>query len=131
MPAAKEKSVPAKGSSTPKAKASAQVPAPAAKKPAAKKVAAPAPTKATVAKPANAFSAKLTPSKELAAIVGTDALPRTEVVKQMWTYIKKHGLQKATNKRVIVADAKLKPIFKADEVTMFEMTKLVSAHLSH
>jgi chromatin remodeling complex protein RSC6 len=71
----------------------------------------------------------LTPSAHLAAVVGTTPLPRTEVVKKLWEYIKKHNLQDAANKRMINADAKLKPIFGKDQVSMFEMTKLVSAHL--
>ena len=71
----------------------------------------------------------LTPSAHLAAVVGTTPLPRTEVVKKLWEYIKKHKLQDTANKRMINADAKLKPIFLKDQVSMFEMTKLVSAHL--
>lgn len=71
----------------------------------------------------------LTPSAELAAVVGAAPLPRTEVTKKVWDYIKKNKLQDAANKRNINADAKLKPIFKKDQVTMFEMTKLLSAHL--
>lgn len=72
----------------------------------------------------------LTPSKELAEIVGTGALPRTEVVKKIWAYIKKHNLQDAKNKRTINADDKLKAVFGGRKsVTMFEMTKLVSNHL--
>ena len=66
---------------------------------------------------------------ELAAIVGASPLPRTEVTKKVWEYIKKHKLQDAVNKRMINADAKLKEIFKKAQVSMFEMTKLVSAHL--
>ena len=76
------------------------------------------------------FLAPLTPSAELAQIVGSKPLPRTEVTKKLWEYIKKNKLQDAKNKRNINADAKLKPIFKKDQVTMFEMTKLVSGHLS-
>lgn len=76
-----------------------------------------------------ALSKPLTPSPELAAIVGAEPLPRTEVVKKMWEYIKKHDLQNPANKRNILADDTLRPIFGKDEVTMFEMTKLVSAHL--
>jgi chromatin remodeling complex protein RSC6 len=76
------------------------------------------------------FLAPVTPSAELAQIVGSKPLPRTEVTKKLWDYIKKNGLQDAKNKRNINADAKLKPIFKKDQVTMFEMTKLVSGHLS-
>ena len=71
----------------------------------------------------------LTPSTELAEVVGSKPLPRTEVVKKIWEYIKKHNLQNPNNKRNIIADDKLKPIFGKKEVTMFEMTKLVSAHL--
>jgi chromatin remodeling complex protein RSC6 len=56
-------------------------------------------------------------------------MPRTEVTKKIWQYIKKHGLQDKKNRRNINADAKLRPIFKKDQVTMFEMTKLVSKHL--
>jgi chromatin remodeling complex protein RSC6 len=77
-----------------------------------------------------ALSKPLTPSAELAEIVGSTPLPRTEVVKKLWEYIKKHDLQNPSNKRNILADDKLRPIFGKDEVTMFEMTKLVSAHLS-
>ncbi len=76
------------------------------------------------AKPQN-----LTP--ELEAVVGKGPMPRTEVVKQLWVYIKKHNLQNPKNKRNILADDKLKAIFGGKgEVTMFEMTKLVSPHLS-
>jgi chromatin remodeling complex protein RSC6 len=71
----------------------------------------------------------MTPSAALAAIVGAKPLPRTEVTKQIWVYIKKHGLQDASNRRMINADAKLKVIFKKAQVSMFEMTKLVSDHL--
>jgi upstream activation factor subunit UAF30 len=72
----------------------------------------------------------LTPSATLAEIVGAKALPRTEVVKKLWAYIKKNDLQDKKNKRNINADAKLKPIFGKAQVSMFEMTKLVSKHLS-
>ncbi len=69
-------------------------------------------------------------SAELEAVVGTGPLPRGQVVKKMWEYIKKHNLQNPANKRNILADAKLKVIFGGKgEVTMFEMTKLVSAHM--
>ena len=77
-----------------------------------------------------ALSKPLTLSPELEAVIGTGPLPRTEVVKKLWEYIKKHNLQNPSNKRNILADDKLRPIFGKDEVTMFEMTKLVSAHLS-
>ena len=70
-------------------------------------------------------------SPELAEVVGKGPMPRSEVVKAIWVYIKKHDLQNPQNKRNILADDKLKPVFGGkDEVTMFEMTKLVSAHLS-
>jgi chromatin remodeling complex protein RSC6 len=77
-----------------------------------------------------AFAKPLTPSSELAAVIGAGPMPRTEVVKKLWEYIKKHNLQNPQNKRNIIADDKLRPVFGKDEVTMFEMTKLVSAHLS-
>ena len=70
-------------------------------------------------------------SADLEAVVGKGPMPRSEVVKQIWVYIKKHDLQNPKNKRNILADEKLKPIFGGKaEVTMFEMTKLVSAHIS-
>ena len=69
------------------------------------------------------------PSPELGAIVGSSALPRTEVVKKMWEYIKKNNLQNPQNKREIVADDKLRKVFGKDKVTMFEMNKLISPHL--
>ncbi|MBX4181730.1 SWIB/MDM2 domain-containing protein [Candidatus Parcubacteria bacterium] len=69
-------------------------------------------------------------SEELEAVVGKGPMPRGEVVKKMWEYIKKHDLQNPSNKRNIMADDKLKPIFGGKgEVTMFEMTKLASAHM--
>ncbi len=86
-------------------------------------------TTATARKPNAAFMKPLTPSAELAQVIGSQALPRTEVTKKIWEYIKKHNLQDASNKRNINADAKLRPIFGKDQVTMFELTKLVNAHL--
>ncbi len=102
-----------------------------AKKAPAKKAAAPA-KKAPAKKrtPSAAFMKPLTPSPALAAIVGAKPLPRTEVTKKVWDYIKANKLQDAKNKRNINADAKLKEIFKKPQVSMFEMTKLISAHLS-
>lgn len=85
---------------------------------------------ATKRTPNAAFMRPLTPSTELAAIVGAKALPRTQVVKKLWQYIKTNGLQDTKNRRNINADAKLKPIFGKATVSMFEMTKLVSRHLS-
>jgi chromatin remodeling complex protein RSC6 len=68
-------------------------------------------------------------SADLEAVVGKGPMPRSQVVKKLWEYIKKHDLQNPQNKRNILADDKLMPLFKKKEVTMFEMTKLVSAHL--
>jgi upstream activation factor subunit UAF30 len=85
--------------------------------------------KAAPAKTVSAFNKPLTPSKELAAVVGTHALPRTEVVSKVWEYIKKHKLQNAANKREILADDKLKAVFGRDKVTMFEMNKYLAQHL--
>ena len=87
--------------------------------------------KAAKRKPNAAFMKELTPSAELAEIVGSKPLPRTQVVKKLWDYIKKHDLQDPKNKRNINADEKLKPVFGGKStVSMFEMTKLVSKHLS-
>ncbi len=80
--------------------------------------------------PNSALSKPLNLSPQLEAVIGKGPMPRTEVVKQLWVYIKKNNLQNPQNKRNILADAKLKPVFGKDEVTMFEMTKLVSGHLS-
>jgi len=80
--------------------------------------------------PSAAFMKPMQPSEELAAIVGSDPLPRTETTKKLWEYIKKNKLQDPTNKRMINADEKLKPVFGGKEqVSMFEMTKLVNQHL--
>jgi chromatin remodeling complex protein RSC6 len=84
--------------------------------------------KAAGSKP-NALQKPLQPSKELAAIVGSDPLPRGEVVSKIWDYIKKNNLQNPENKREILADDKLKPIFGKPKVTMFEMNKLLAGHL--
>ena len=121
---------------------------PAAKKPAAKKSAAKkapakkaapkkAPAKKAAAKkpaakrkPNAAFMKAMTPSPVLAAVVGTMQMPRTEVTKKIWDYIKKNKLQDAVNKRLINADEKLRAVFGGkNKVSMFEMTKLVSNHL--
>lgn len=105
----------------------------AAKKGGAKKAAKPAKkaAKKSGAKrtPNAAFMKAMNPSKELAMVVGSAPLPRTEVTKKLWEYIKKNKLQDPKKKTNINADAKLKVIFKKPTVSMFEMTKLVSAHL--
>ena len=72
----------------------------------------------------------VTPSKELAAICGSDALPRSQVVSKVWDHIKKNNLQNPENKREIVADDKLRAVFGKDRVTMFEMNKHLSRHHS-
>jgi chromatin remodeling complex protein RSC6 len=81
-------------------------------------------------KPNAAFMAPLTPSAALAEVVGCKPIPRTDVTKKLWAYIKKNGLQDQKNKRMIKADENLKPVFGGKStVNMFEMTKLVSKHL--
>ncbi|MBX9796434.1 SWIB/MDM2 domain-containing protein [Sphingomonas sp.] len=73
--------------------------------------------------------APVTPSAELAAIVGSAKLPRSEVVSKVWDYIKKHNLQNPANKREILADSALEKVFGKKAVTMFEMNKHISAHV--
>jgi upstream activation factor subunit UAF30 len=126
------------------AKKAAKKAAPAKKAPAKKTVAkkaAPAkkaakkaaPAKKTPAKkrtPNAAFMKAMQPSASLAAIIGDKPVPRTEVTKKVWEYIKKNNLQDAAKRTMINADAKLKEIFKKGQVSMFEMTKLINSHLS-
>jgi chromatin remodeling complex protein RSC6 len=82
-------------------------------------------------KPNAAFMKPVTPDAALAAVVGSKAVPRTELTKNIWAYIKKHGLQDKKNKRMINADAALKVVFGGKaQVSMFDMTKLVSKHVS-
>ena len=107
-----------------------------AKKKAAKKKTAAKPAKKAAAKkksarkPNAAFMRPVTPSDTLAAVVGAKPIPRTEVTKKLWAYIKKNGLQDQKNKRMIKADDALKAVFGGKStVNMFEMTKLVSKHL--
>jgi len=84
-----------------------------------------------MAKSNSAFMKPMNVSPELAAVVGKGPMPRSEVVKSIWVYIKKHGLQDEKNKRNINADENLKKVFGGKSmVNMFEMTKLVSKHLS-
>ncbi len=89
------------------------------------------PVKAKVKrKPNAAFMKPMTPSATLGAVIGANAMPRTEVTKKIWAYIKKNKLQDTKNKRMINADDKLKDVFGGKkQVSMFEMTKLVSKHL--
>ncbi len=101
----------------------------ASKKAATKKSATKKVAKKSSRKPNPAFMKPLTPSATLAAIVGSSALPRTQVVKKLWDYIKKNKLQDSMNRRNINADDKLKALFGKSVVSMFEMTKIVSKHL--
>jgi len=85
----------------------------------------------TKRKPNAAFMKALTPSSALAAIVGSASLPRTQAVKKIWEYIKKHKLQNPNNRRNILADESLKTLFGGKkEITMFELTSIVSKHLN-
>jgi len=102
----------------------------AVKKVAVKKTAAAKPAAKKVARTPNAaFMKALTPSAVLAAVIGAAPVPRTELTKKIWDYIKKHNLQDAANRRNINADDKLKPLFGKAQVSMFELTKIVSGHL--
>lgn len=97
----------------------------------AKKAAPKKAAKKVARKPSAAFMKALTPSAALAEVVGSKPLPRTEVVKKLWVYIKANKLQDKANKRMINADAKLKPIFGGKaQVSMFDMAKLISKHVS-
>ena len=81
-------------------------------------------------KPNAAFMKPMNPDATLASVIGSGAMPRTEVTKKIWGYIKRNGLQDKKNRRMINADDKLKPVFGGkSQVSMFEMTKLVSRHL--
>src|ERR1700744_348677 len=102
-------------------KAAKKAPAKAAPKKAAKKVA----KKAAKRTPNAAFMAPLTPSPMLADVIGSKPLPRTEIVKKIWDYIKKNNLQDKKNKRNINADTKLKALFGKDQVSMFDLAKIV------
>jgi chromatin remodeling complex protein RSC6 len=98
----------------------------------AKKATAAAPAAAPAAKkrtPNAAFMKPLTPSAALAAVVGKDPLPRTEIISKLWVYIKANNLQDAANKRMINADAKLKEVFGKPQVSMFEMAGLIGKHV--
>ena len=125
-----------KSAKKPAAKKAAAKKAPAKKAPAKKAATKKAPAKKAAAKkpaakrkPNAAFMKAMTPSPQLASIVGSNPLPRTEVTKKVWDYIKKNKLQDAVNKRMINADEKLRQVLGKAKVTMFEMTKLISAHL--
>ena len=99
----------------------------ASKKAPAKKKSAP---KAAKRKPNAAFMKAMQPDASLAAVVGSSGMPRTEVTKKLWAYIKKNGLQDSKNRRMINADDKLRDVFGGKkQVSMFEMTKLVNKHM--
>ena len=120
------KKTPAKKAARPGVKRSAK--SAAVKKAApAKKAAAKAPAKKRT--PNAAFMKPMTPSAALAAIIGATPVPRTEVTKKVWEYIKKNKLQDAAKRTMINADAKLREIFNQAQVSMFEMTKLINGHL--
>ncbi|MET0202906.1 MAG: SWIB/MDM2 domain-containing protein [Casimicrobiaceae bacterium] len=122
-PAAKKSAAKKPAAKKSAAKKSAPAKKSPAKKPAAKKTGA-------KRKPNAAFMKAMTPSAVLAAVVGNSPMPRTEVTKKIWDYIKKNKLQDAINRRLINADEKLKAVFGGKgKVSMFEMTKLVSNHL--
>ena len=124
------KKAPAKKAAAKKApaKKAAAKKAPAKKAPAKKAAAKKAPAKKRT--PNAAFMKAMTPSAALAAVIGDKPLPRTEVTKKVWDYIKSNKLQDQAKKTMINADAKLKEIFKKAQVSMFEMTKLINSHLS-
>ena len=122
MATAKKKSS-AKKSSKKAAKKSPAKKSSAKKKPAKKK-------SASKRVPSAAFMKPMTPSAQLAAVVGSNPMPRTEVTKKLWNYIKRKGLQDSKNRRMINADDNLRPVFGGSkQVSMFEMTRLVNKHL--
>jgi chromatin remodeling complex protein RSC6 len=114
------KKAPAKKAATKKAPAKK-----ATKKAATKKAKAPAKKRT----PSAAFMKPMTPSAALASIIGNSPMPRTEVTKKVWDYIKKNGLQDKVKRTMINADAKLKEVLGKAQVSMFEMTKMISSHL--
>jgi len=91
----------------------------------AKKAAAKKPAR----KPNAAFMAPLNPSAQLAEVIGNKPTPRTEIVKKIWDYIKKNNLQHKKNRRMINADAKLRPLFGKDQISMFELAKIVNQNV--
>jgi len=106
-----------------------KAPKKAAKK-AAKKAVKKAAPKKVKRKPNAAFMAALTPSASLAEVIGSKPIPRTEIIKKIWDYIKKNKLQDQKNKRMINADAKLKVVFGGKtQISMFELAKVVSSHV--
>jgi chromatin remodeling complex protein RSC6 len=95
----------------------------------AKKAAPKKAAKKSARKPNAAFMTPLAPSDNLAAVIGNKPAPRTEIVKKIWEYIKKNNLQDKKNKRMINADAKLKALFGKDQVSMFDLAKIVNDNI--
>jgi upstream activation factor subunit UAF30 len=122
--AAKKKAAPKKA-----AKKKAAPKKAAKKKAAPKKAAKKAPKKKSARKPNAAFMIPLNVSDALAKVVGNKPMPRTEIVKKIWVYIKKNDLQDKQNRRMINADANLKPIFVKDQISMFEMAGALNKHV--
>lgn len=118
--------------SAPKKAAKKAAPKKAAKKSAPKKAAKKAaPKKKSARKPNAAFMAPLTPSTALADVIGNKSLPRTEIIKKIWEYIKKNKLQDSKNRRMINADAKLKTLFAGkSQISMFDLAKVVGKNVS-
>lgn len=129
MATKKKKSSAKRKSSSPKRKTAKRG---SAKKKSATKSRAKAKAKPkTKRKPNAAFMKPMRPSASLSAVVGSSPLPRTEITKRLWAYIKRKGLQDSKNRRMINADDALRPVFGGKrQVSMFEMTKLVNKHLS-
>ncbi|RYZ26778.1 MAG: hypothetical protein EOO10_14605 [Chitinophagaceae bacterium] len=112
-----------------KAPAKATTKKAAAPKKATAKASAKGAAKKSARKPNAAFMAPLTPNSALAEVIGNKPMPRTEIVKKVWDHIKKNGLQDQKNKRMINADAKLKPLFGKAQISMFELAKIVNDNI--
>ena len=120
----------AKKSAKKAAKKTAKKAAKKAPKKAAKKAAKKAPKKKSARKPNAAFMAPLTPSNALAEVIGSKPIPRTEIIKKIWDYIKKNKLQDQKNRRMINADGKLETVFAGKkQISMFELAKVVNKHV--
>jgi chromatin remodeling complex protein RSC6 len=130
--ATKKKAAKTKAGKKPAKKAPKKAAKKAAPKKAANKKAAPkkAAKKKSARKPNAAFMRALTPSATLAGVIGSNAVPRTEAVKKIWNYIKANGCQDKTNRRMINADDKLRGLFGKAQVSMFDLAKILSKHLS-
>ena len=126
--AAPKKAAPKKAAKKSAAKKAA--PKKAAKKAAPKKAAKKSAAKKSARKPNAAFMRPMTPSNQLAEVIGSKPVPRTEVIKKIWDHIKKNNLQDKKNRRMINADAKLRPVFGKDQISMFELAKVVNKHVS-